>query len=151
MLMLAWLTGCTLLPRLFGNDHAVQRAQELQELQAKVMRFADEYVGRMIAPINALQTADSSATERLAAQAWKVSQATSAYTIASGSNPHANALDFVVLATLSRMVVEDQWVGGQFGERAHPRYTMCIGTWRHSRGSWWLTCSMRVRSSSYAH
>jgi hypothetical protein len=40
MLMLAWLTGCTILPRLFGNDHAAQRAQELQELQAKVMRFA---------------------------------------------------------------------------------------------------------------
>jgi hypothetical protein len=122
MLMLAWLTGCTMLPRLFGNDHAAQRAQELEELQGKGMRFADQYVGRMIAPINALQTADSTPTERLAAQAWKVSQATSAYTIASGSNPHANALDFVVLATLSRMVVQDQWVGGQFGERARQLY-----------------------------
>jgi hypothetical protein len=122
VLMLAWLTGCTILPRLFGNGHTAQRAQELQELQAKVMRFADGYVGRMIAPVAAFQTADSTATERLAAQAWKVSQATSAYTIASGSNPHANALDFVVLATLSRMVVEDQWVGGQFGERARPLY-----------------------------
>ncbi|MDB6043108.1 MAG: hypothetical protein JWM63_1659 [Gammaproteobacteria bacterium] len=122
MLMLACLTGCTILPRLFGNDHAAKRAQELQELQTKGMRFADEYVGRMIGPIAALQTADSTATERLAAQAWKVSQATSAYTIASGSNPHANALDFVVLATLSRMAVEDQWVGGHFGERARPLY-----------------------------
>jgi hypothetical protein len=122
LLMLAWLTGCTILPRLFGNDHAAQRAQQLEELQARIMRFADGYVGRMIAPVAAFQTADSTATERLAAQAWKVSQATSAYTIASGSNPHANALDFVVLATLSRMVVEDKWVGGQFGERARPLY-----------------------------
>jgi hypothetical protein len=122
MLLLAGLTGCTILPRLFGNDHAAQRAQQLEELQAKVMRFADGYVGRMIAPVAAFQTVDSTATERLAAQAWKVSQATSAYTIASGSNPQANALDFVVLAALSRMVVEDQWVGGQFGERARPLY-----------------------------
>jgi hypothetical protein len=122
LLMLACLTGCTILPRLFGNNHAEQRAQQLQELQAKVMRFGDQYVGRMIAPINALQTADATATERLAAQTWKVSQATSAYTIASGSNPHANALDCVVLATLSRMVVEDQWIKGQFGERARPLY-----------------------------
>jgi hypothetical protein len=122
MLLLAGLTGCTILPRLFGNDHAAQRAQQLEELQAKVMRFADGYVGRMIAPVAAFQTGDSTATERLAAQAWKVSQATSAYTIASGSNPQANALDFVVLAALSRMVVQDQWVGGQFGERARPLY-----------------------------
>jgi hypothetical protein len=122
MLMLAWLTGCTILPRLFGHGRAEQRAQQLQELQAKGMRFADQYVGRMIAPINALETADSTAAERLAAQSWKVSQATSAYTIATGSNPRANALDFVVLATLSRMVVEDQWVGGKLGERARPLY-----------------------------
>jgi hypothetical protein len=122
LLMLAWLTGCTILPRVFGNDHAAQRAQQLEELQARIMRFADGYVGRMIAPVAAFQKADSTAAERLAAQAWKVSQATSAYTIASGSNPHANALDFVVLATLSRMVVEDQWIGGQFGERARPLY-----------------------------
>lgn len=122
MLMLTCLTGCTVLPRLFGNDHAERRAQQLQELQAKVMRYADQYVGRMIGPINALQTANSTPTDRLAAQAWKVSQATSAYTIASGSNPHANALDCVVLATLSRMVVEDQWIKGHFGERARPLY-----------------------------
>jgi hypothetical protein len=122
MVMLACLAGCSILPRLFGGGRAEQRAQQLQELQGKGMRFADEYVGRMIGPINALQTPDSTAADRLAAQAWKVSQATSAYAIATGSNPHANALDFVVLATLSRMVVEDQWVGGHFGERARPLY-----------------------------
>jgi hypothetical protein len=122
LLMLACLTGCTIPSLHFGNNHAERRAQQLQELQAKVMRFADQYVGRMIAPINMLQSADSTAAERLAAQTWKVSQATSAYTIASGSNPHANALDCIVLATLSRMVVEDQWIKGQFGERARPLY-----------------------------
>jgi hypothetical protein len=122
MLMLACLTGCTILPRIFGNDRAERRAQQLQELQAKVTRYADQYVGRMIGPINALQTANSSASDRLAAQAWKLSQATSAYTIASGSNPHANALDCVVLATLSRIVVEDHWMKGHFGERARPLY-----------------------------
>src|SRR5262249_43925721 len=44
---------------------------------------------------------------RLRAHNWRVSQATAAYTIASGANPTINALDMIVLATLSRMVVED--------------------------------------------
>jgi hypothetical protein len=46
---------------------------------------------------------------RLQAHSWRVSQSTAAYTIASGPNPTINALDMIVLATLSRMVIEDQW------------------------------------------
>src|SRR3981081_3496794 len=75
MWMVAGLTGCTILPRLFGNDHAAQRAQQLEELQAKVMRFADGYVGRMIAPVAAFQTVHSHETERLAGQAREGSPA----------------------------------------------------------------------------
>src|SRR3982074_3018046 len=86
MLLLAGLTGCTILPRLFGNDHAAQRAQQLEELQAKVMRFADGYVGRMIAPVAAFQTGDSTATERLAAPALEGLQGNSAHTAAKGGN-----------------------------------------------------------------
>jgi len=123
-LMLASVTGCGILPHIFGDDRATQRAQQLQDLQSRVMRFADEYVGRMIAPLAALQASNSTASARLAAQSWKVTQATSAYTIASGPNAYGNALDFVVLATLSRMVVEDQWVGGELGELARPLYDM---------------------------
>jgi hypothetical protein len=122
ILLLTSATGCSVVQHFVGSDRAARRAQELQDLQTRVMRFADEYVGRMIAPVDALQAADTSATARLAAQSWKVSQATSAYTIASGPNAYGNALDFIVLATLSRMVVEDQWVGEQFGESARALY-----------------------------
>ena len=38
---------------------------------------------------------------------WKLGQATSAYTDATGQNPAVNALDMLVLVTMARMVVEE--------------------------------------------
>ena len=121
LLLLVVSAGCSLIPRR-GEEAAFERATQLQALQAEIMRFADEYVGRMSGSVARFQTDASSAAARLAAQDWKVSQATSAYTIASGSNPIASALDFVVLATLSRMVMEDLWVRTEYGPRARSVY-----------------------------
>jgi hypothetical protein len=102
-----------------GKSDAERRAAELQELQLKVMRFADEYSGRIYDPIERFKRATETPEERLTAHNWRLSQATSAYTIASGPNPITNALDMVVLATLSRMVVEDGWTKALYGERAN--------------------------------
>lgn len=119
--MVAIVPGCKMISRMTGvEDKADQRAAQLQELQLKVMRFADEYAGGVIEPVTNFQLATQDANERLRAQSWKLSQATSAYTIASGPNPATNALDLVVLATLSRMVLEDTWVQETYGERAIP-------------------------------
>jgi hypothetical protein len=123
LMLLVWSSGCSLLPQI-GGEEAAERAQESQALQAKVMRFADEYVGRLSNSLDVFQAAAPSAAERLDAQSWKVSQATSAYAIGSGASPVASALDFVVLATLSRMVIEDLWVGSGYGERARRIYDM---------------------------
>jgi hypothetical protein len=57
---------------------------------------------------------------RLAAQQWKLQQATAAFITASGENPVLNAIDMVVLGTVSRMVVQDYWVGEKFGAAAQP-------------------------------
>jgi len=117
----AMLGGCAIMGRLSGSEAAAsKRAAQLQELQLKVMRFADEYVGGIDTPIRNFQLATDNVTLRLAAQSWKVSQSTAAYTIASAPDPVANALDMVVLATLSRMVMEDTWVARDYGERALP-------------------------------
>jgi hypothetical protein len=121
LLLLVVSAGCSLIPRR-GEQAAAERAAQLQALQAEIMRFADEYVGRMSSSVDRFQKDASSTTSRSAAQDWKVSQATSAYTIASGPNPIASALDFVVLATLSRMVMEDVWVRAEYGQRAHAVY-----------------------------
>lgn len=105
------LQGCSALTQFMPSHRAAeQRAQRMQELQLRVMRFADGYAGRVREAASAYQASALSGEERLHAQEWKVQQSGAAYTIASGSNPIISTLDIVVLATLSRMVIDDAWV-----------------------------------------
>jgi hypothetical protein len=69
-------------------------------------------VGRIVGPLNTQQARTADVHERLDAQNWKVSQATAAYINASESNPVTGTVDMIVLAVLSRMVVEDDQRGG---------------------------------------
>jgi len=113
------MCGCTLIDQLAPGKRAARaRAEQLQNLQLSVMRFADEYVGRTSEALTQFQHSTSNAAERLDAQDWKVQQATAAYTIASGPHPVVNALDMVVLASLSRMVLDDEWVTEVYGPSA---------------------------------
>jgi hypothetical protein len=108
-------SGCTSMQRWLSRDESERRAARLQEVQLKVMRYADDYSGRISDPLEALTRQAASPEERLSAHDWRIMQSTAAYTIASGPNPMVNALDMIVLASLSRMVVED---GTLFGARA---------------------------------
>ena len=112
------LSGCGVTNRLFRDRAAEERAAALLQLQLSVMRFADEYTARITERIVMFQQATNDPGERLAAQTWLVSQATSAFTIAAGPNPEINAIDMLVFATLSRRVIEDRWVGELYGPRA---------------------------------
>jgi hypothetical protein len=115
------LSGCTLIDNMMPSKRAARaRAEQLQSLQLNVMRFADEYVGRTGEALSQFQRSSANAEERLAAQNWKVQQATAAYTDASGPNPVNNALDIVVLASLSWIVANDSWVEQTYGARAKP-------------------------------
>ena len=122
-LLIAWVavtaTGCSAFKQLKpGNREAAIKAQQMHDLQFKVMRFADEYAGAVNESVGRLQKTATTPEERLATESWKLQQAESAFTIASGPNWVANAVDMVVLATLSRMVLEDVWVKETYGERA---------------------------------
>ena len=112
------LSGCGVTNRLFRDRAAEERAAALLQLQLSVMRFADEYTARITERVAVFQQATNDPAERLAAQTWLVSQATSAFTIAAGPNPEINAIDMLVFAKLSRMVIEDRWVGELYGPRA---------------------------------
>jgi len=112
------LSGCAMTNALFRDRAAEERAAALLQLQLSVMRFADEYTARITERVVMFQQATNDPAERLASQTWLVSQATSAFTIAAGPNPEINAIDMLVFATLSRMVVEDRWVGELYGPRA---------------------------------
>ena len=115
--LLAAVVGCRTVERFTPQEESKVRAAELQALQLKVMRFADDYTGRISDPIASLNLSTTPPEVRLRAHDWRVSQATAAYTIASGANPTINVLDMIVLATLSRMVVEDRLLE-DYGERA---------------------------------
>jgi hypothetical protein len=113
------LSGCAVTNRLFRDAAAEERAASLLQVQLAVMRFADEYAARISEQVASFQQATADPGERLAAQSWLVSQATAAFTIAAGPNPELNAIDMLVFATLSRMVIEDRWVGESYGGRAN--------------------------------
>lgn len=109
------LLGCSSFQKMTPSyKHAQERTQTLEELQLTTMRFSDEYCTRIVEGANRFQVA-ATPEERLAAQRWKVLQCQSVYIDADGPNPALNTLDIVVLATLSRMVIDDAWT--RYGER----------------------------------
>ena len=121
LILVVPLAGCTLYDKYSPSKRAARKqVQQLQSLQLTVMSFADEYVARTGEAISRFQAQTENPEDRLLTQDWRVGQATSAYTIASGPNPVTNALDMVVLASLSRMRLEDHWVVERFGPRLKP-------------------------------
>lgn len=108
LLVAAALPGCGTWSRLTGKDQEAQeQSQRLEQLQQKCQRYADSYAGQVLETVGSMkkQTSDSQAYSR--ALAWQMSQINAAYTIATGPSPILCQLDFVVLATLSRTVVQD--------------------------------------------
>jgi hypothetical protein len=140
------LAGCSLIsPKTSSNREAAKRTAELQELNLRVMRFADEYAGRVKEATTTFQATARSPQERLSAQNWKVQQSDSAYTIASGPNPISNSLDMVVLATLSRLVISDTWVADLYGTRARPLQEAHL---KLEEGAWQLVSGFLTASQS---
>jgi DNA-binding GntR family transcriptional regulator len=108
MLVAVALPGCGTWSRLTGKDQEAQeQALLLEQMQQKCQRYADSYAGQVLETVGSMksQASDPHAYHRLLA--WQISQLNAAYTIATGPSPILCQLDFVVLATLSRMVVED--------------------------------------------
>ena len=110
------LIGCSTLQKMSpSHQRAQERTQELERLQLTTMRYSDQYRTRVVEGVNSFLAGVVTPEERLTAQNWKVLQVEAVYTDAGGPNPALNALDLVVLATLSRMVIDDEWA--QYGER----------------------------------
>ncbi len=94
-------------------------AVTLGVLQVQVMRFADGYVAATSQAADDFGAKAGTSKARLASLKWKLGQATSAYVDATGPNPIVNALDMLVLVSVSRMVVEDYGVE-TFGDMILP-------------------------------
>lgn len=114
-------TSCTILENMMPRHREAERkVAELRVLQLSVMRYADEYAGRVAESAEKYQRSARTPEDRLRAQNWRQSQSTAAYAIGSGVDAITNALDCVVFATLSRMVIEDVWTQTAAPERVDP-------------------------------
>jgi hypothetical protein len=81
---------------------------QLEVLQNVVQRFADSYASTVAQAVDDLELNETRPDTRIEALRWKLSQATSAFIDATGPNPTLNMLDLIVLASVSRMVMEDE-------------------------------------------
>jgi hypothetical protein len=102
--------------RLFGSDGTKEFTQT--QVQLGVERFADRYWSKVAEAADELRDNATTPEARAAAQGWRVSQCTGVIIDATGPLPIVNVMNMVVLATLSRMVAEDHWVGGTYGDSA---------------------------------
>ena len=78
---------------------------------------------------------------------WKLGQATSAYTDATGENPAVNTLDMVVLASLARMVSEDYLIQ-TYGDAVQPLVDAQRGMESNAWSGWRMPFSTRRRNRS---
>jgi len=110
----------TMIQSIGGNGNKSEVTNAVALLQGQVMREADQFVGVVAQASDDFSARVGTIEARDAAQQWKLNEATVAYADASGENPTFNAVGMVTLASLSRMVVEDYWVGKKWGEAARP-------------------------------
>jgi hypothetical protein len=91
-----------------GQERRAQEATaQLAELSQTCQRFADNYVGQVLEVTGPIVESTRSADTLNQRSCWMLTQVNSAYTNATGPSPILCYLDFVVLASLSRMVAED--------------------------------------------
>jgi hypothetical protein len=121
------LTGCVSFsssrPKAGVSSLQLTNAQSfpvsIDVLQSQIMRFADSYAATVAQACDDISTKATNAPLRLSVLRWKLGQATSAFTDATGENPVVNALDILVLTTMARMVIQDYGVQ-TYGDAIRP-------------------------------
>ena len=112
VLVAAAATGCGSFGRVTGQEHrAREQTEQLASIQQTCQRYADAFAGRVLESSGPIKRRSTDPEVINALIVWQLTQLNSAYTIATGPSPVLCLLDFVVLATLSRMVVEDTLTG----------------------------------------
>jgi hypothetical protein len=132
-LLLLWCAtaGCTVvqhesqqaesvLQSITTKGRASANTNVMTEVQLGVMRESDLYVAVVAQACEDFRARVPSTEARNMALQWKLTQATAAYVAATGERPFVNAVDMLVLATLSRQVIENYWVKEKFGDAARP-------------------------------
>ena len=89
-------------------------------LQTEVERYADEFTSRSVFALEEYAQRAGTDEARRKALLAKLALSTSAFSIASAPNPFASMLDFVALATVTRRILEEEWVVSPEGDAYIP-------------------------------
>ena len=156
MLLLS-VTGCGMLnisksqPKAHVNSLLLTNVQTgpvtYPVLQQQLMRFADTYAATVAQACDEISANNTNTVIRLTALRWKLGQATSAYTDATGQNPVVNALDFCWCWSAYRGL----WLkvmASKLMATSSCRCWMCNAVWRRTPGSWRAACSNRRSNRS---
>ena len=91
-----------------------------QELQSKLMAFADRYFAASLETATILEDALKTPESRYTAAAARLVALTVTTDIAASPNPGGALLDMTVFVTLRRMVWEDYWMPEVYGDAGLP-------------------------------
>src|SRR3954454_763668 len=98
-----------------AGTHEAHRRITRDELQQRLMAFADRYLSQISEATDQLKRTNDPA-RRLAAHSTKYYPATTVLTIAAEPDPEAGLLDMLTVVTLERMVWNDDgWAAEVFG------------------------------------
>jgi hypothetical protein len=103
-----------------GLTEKAQGSVAPDRLRHEVMRFADGFASEIAQAADDFALKVGTSEAKQVALKWKLGEATAAYIDASGDNPIVNALDSVVLATVSRIIAEDSELVQTWPEPAQP-------------------------------
>ncbi len=107
-------------------------------LQVELQRYSDQFAGRTSAALDDYARRVGTPEARRQALEWKVAVGSAAVSIATGPNPEANLLDFLALATVTRMALEDVWAkttnGPAFELWLNASRTLETNAWNLARG-----------------
>jgi hypothetical protein len=115
--------GCSWISRTTGMTTRNQAREEVAAKsfngQVAAMRYADNFVDQSVRATGELAEQIGDTRMQVDILDWQLSQANAAVQIVSGPKPGAALVDIVVLVSLSRRVIERDWLV-LYGEHAKP-------------------------------
>ena len=102
--------------RLGTSDDDTSPGMTMLELEDSLRRYADRFRTRIAVATYSIRENPLTSEQNIWMQTWSSMSFSTAVNIAVGPDAVTNLLDFMVLASLSRMVAEDYWVPEYLGE-----------------------------------
>lgn len=99
----------------------------IAELEDQLRRFADRYYTRIALATDVVRAMPLTSKEDALMQGWYTVSYATAVDLAIGRDPVTNLLDFMVLTTLSRLVIEEHWMPEVLGnEKGGPLLSAAV-------------------------